>query len=133
MLLESSNIPNITMRVQKKRLLAIVFLVGCCLFGLGLHNTVYNSSVIPKKVSLRVERLVEGSSKGIYEDKLFTDPTNGLAVQQGNGSNVCFYSFWLVCSFSGVHCKNGVLASYIRHVLAIDMSSTIKRKENRTN
>ena len=72
------------MRVHKKRLLAIVFLFGCCLFGFGLHNTVYKRRVIPKKVSLRVERLVEGSSHKIYEDKLFTDPTNGLAVQRGN-------------------------------------------------
>ena len=32
-----------------------------------------------------------------------------------------------------LHCKNGVFAPYVRHVLAIDMSSTIEIKENRTN
>ena len=29
-----------------------------------------------------------------------------------------------------LHCKNGVLVSNVRHVLAIDMSSTIEIKEN---
>ena len=92
------------MSVHKKRLFAVVVLVGCCIIGLGLHNTVYNRSTIRKEVSLLVERLVEGSSHESYADKLLTNPANGLAVQQGNMElmSLCylFYLFWLVCSFA---------------------------------
>ena len=75
--------------VKKRRLLAAVVFVGCCIFGLGVHNTVYiYQAQLSEEVSLLKARqrlhVVERSSNDTEEDQLLISQANGDDVSQGN-------------------------------------------------